>query len=135
MRTVILATAIRILLPVFLVFSFYLFFRGHDKPGGGFIAGLVTSIGFIFHMIAFGKKKTKDTYNIQTFKLMGFGLAFTLLAATISLFSGGGFFEALWLESKFPFIGKLGTPILFDFGIYLVVVGAILRAVFILFEE
>lgn len=135
MRTIILATAIRILLPVFLAFSFYLFFRGHDKPGGGFIAGLVTSIGFIFHMIAFGVKKTKDTYNIHTFGLMGIGLAFTLLAATLSLFNGGEFFDALWLESKFPLVGKLGTPILFDFGVYLVVVGAILITVFTLFEE
>lgn len=135
MKTIILGTAIKILIPVSLVFSFYLFFRGHDKPGGGFIAALVTSIGFIFHMIAFGVEETKSIYKISTFKLMGAGLGFALLAGILPLLGRKTFFEALWPDEGIPLLSKMGSPILFDAGVYFLVVGVVLRIAFTLFEE
>lgn len=135
MRTIILATAIRALMPVFFTFSVYIFFRGHSHPGGGFIAALIISIGLIFHMIAFGPDKTKETYKINTFRLMGFGLSCAFLAAILSIMLGGGFMEALWMDVQLPFFGKPGTPILFDLGVYFLVVGVDLKIAFILFEE
>ncbi len=135
MRTLIYVTAIRIILPMFLLFSLYLFFRGHDHPGGGFIAALVASVGFIFHMLAFGIETTKVTYNVNTFALMGSGLAAALLSALIPVWVGKNFMEALWLPIELPVIGKLGTPILFDLGVYLLVVGMVLKTAFSLFED
>lgn len=135
MKTIILGTAIKILIPVFLVFSAYIFFRGHDEPGGGFIAALVTSIGFIFHMIAFGVEETKSIYKIGTINLMGVGLGFALMAGILPFFRGKTYFNALWPNTQLPFIEKIGTPILFDAGVYLLVVGVVLRIAFTLFEE
>lgn len=134
MKTIILGTAIKILIPVFLVFSAYIFFRGHDEPGGGFIAALITSIGFIFHMIAFGVEETKSIYKINAFKLMGIGLVFALMSGILPFFRGKTYFDALWPDTQLPFIGKFGTPILFDGGVYLLVVGVVLQIAFTLFE-
>ncbi|WPP52155.1 Na+/H+ antiporter subunit B [Catalinimonas niigatensis] len=135
MRSIILATAIRLLIPVFLLFSVYLFFRGHDEPGGGFIAALVTSIGFLFHMIALSKKETMKLYGVSTYALMGLGLGAVLLSAVLPLLLGYNLLEAQWLNFELPFIGKLGTPILFDLGVYLLVLGVILTIAFTLFED
>jgi multicomponent Na+:H+ antiporter subunit B len=135
MRSIILSTAIRILVPVFMLFSVYLFFRGHDEPGGGFIAALVTSIGFLFHMIALSKKETMKLYKVSTYTLMGLGLCAVLLSAILPLLMGYSMLEAQWLNFELPFLGKLGTPILFDLGVYLLVLGVILTIAFTLFED
>lgn len=135
MRSIILTTAIKLLIPVFLLFSVYLFFRGHDEPGGGFIAALVTAIGFLFYMIALGKKETMQLYKVSTNTLMGLGLFAVLLSATLPLFMGYTLSEAQWINVEIPFIGKLGTPILFDLGVYLLVLGVILTIAFTLFED
>lgn len=135
MKSVILSTAIQLLIPVFLLFSVYLFFRGHDEPGGGFIAALVTAIGFLFHMIASGKEANMQLYKVSTYTLMGLGLGAIFLSATLPLSMGYALLEAQWLDMELPFIGKLGTPILFDLGVYLLVLGVILSIAYTLFED
>lgn len=135
MRTLLLATAIRLLLPVFFLFSLYMFFRGHDLPGGGFIAALVLAIGVLFHLLALGKQKTLRLFGNSTYWMMALGLGAILVAAFFGIFKGGVMLEAYWFSVKIPLIGKLGTPILFDAGVYLVVVGVSLTIAFALFED
>lgn len=135
MKTLLLATAIRLLLPVFLLFSLYMFFRGHDQPGGGFIAALVLTIGVLFHLLALGKEKTLRLFGMSTYWLIALGLGAMILAALVGIFHGEPLLEAYWLDVKIPLIGKLGTPILFDAGVYLVVVGVSLTIAFALFED
>ncbi len=135
MRTLLLATAIRLLQPVFLLFSIYMFFRGHNQPGGGFIAALVLAIGFLFHLLALGKKQTMQLYRFSTYRLMALGLGAMILAAILGIVKGDNLLGAYWIETKIPLIGKLGTPILFDAGVYLVVLGVSMTIAFALFED
>ncbi|MFP4094373.1 MAG: MnhB domain-containing protein [Cyclobacteriaceae bacterium] len=133
MRSLLLTTAIRLLVPVFMLFSFYMFFRGHNQPGGGFIAALVMAIGFLFHMLTWGKEKTRQLYGISTRRLTGLGLIAILASVCPQLLQGDPLLKAYWLE--IPLIGKMGTPILFDAGVYLVVVGVVMMIAFSLFED
>lgn len=134
MRTLILSTAVNLLLPFFILFSGYVFFRGHNLPGGGFIAALIASTGLILHMMACGVRETKKKYRINNFALIGGGLLISLSAAVLPMLIGYQFFEGVWLPFKTP-IGKLGTPTLFDLGVYLLVIGITLKIAFNLFEE
>ncbi len=135
MKTVILSKAVTLLLPVFVLFSVYVFFRGHALPGGGFIAALIASIGFILHMMSYGVDKTEKKYNINAFALIGSGLLCSFSATILPLIAGHHFLEGLWLPFKIPFIGKIGTPTLFDLGVYLLVIGIVLKIAFNLFEK
>lgn len=135
MRTLILSTIIKILVPLFLIFAVYMFFRGHNSPGGGFIAGLIASIPFMIYSIAFGHQVTTRNFNIKPVFMASGGL---LLAASSGLFSmikGLPFMTGLWLEDELPFIGKLGTPIFFDMGVFFLVSGVVLKITFLLSEE
>ena len=58
--TIILNTAARFLMPLQLMFSIFLLLRGHDEPGGGFIAGLVAAGAFTLYLFAFGVSATKE---------------------------------------------------------------------------
>lgn len=136
MRTIILQAAIQVLIPIFFIYSLYLLFRGHDSPGGGFIGALVISIGLVFHMMAFGVSKTKEIYRIDTMRFTVIGLFLAFIGATLSMFLGGnGFFHALWTDIKIPGVGTLSSVLLFDIGVYIAVVGAVLKIAFTIFEE
>lgn len=112
-----------------------MFFRGHNLPGGGFIAALVLAIGILFHMLAWGKQRTMQLYRISNRNLISLGLTAILLSAGLEWMRGGPLLVAHWLPFKLPFIGKMGTPILFDAGVYLVVLGVVLMIAFSLFDD
>ncbi|MDX5436999.1 MAG: cation:proton antiporter [Pontibacter sp.] len=180
MKTLIFATAIRILTPVFLVFSVYILFRGHNHPGGGFIGGLMGSIAFVFHTLAYGTKETAKSYFSLTFYkydrkphhnnirhalrllrknitrnkkekptyiwnyyllrlrptyLMAFGLLTAVGSGVVGLVAGKPFLTGYWLDAKLPLIGSLGTPLLFDTGVYLLVLGMVLKMVFTMSKD
>jgi multisubunit Na+/H+ antiporter MnhB subunit len=135
MRTTILQVTTRILIPIFFIYSLYLLFRGHDSPGGGFIAALVVSIGLVFHMIAFGVSSTQRIYRIDTMKFIAIGLLISFIAATLPMLMGKGFFQAIWTNVKIIGLGTISSVMLFDIGVYLTVVGAILKIAFAIFKE
>lgn len=121
-------TIAQALLPLALMVSVYIFLRGHNLPGGGFIAGLVTAAAMILQYIANGVDwvKSRFDYNYQTLIAVG---------VMIAMFTGIGswFFEHNFLTSSFthvhwPLVGEfeLATAILFDLGVYLTVIGATL---------
>ncbi|WP_019621405.1 monovalent cation/H+ antiporter subunit A [Amphritea japonica] len=116
------------LLPLALLVSVYIFLRGHNVPGGGFIAGLITSIAIIQQYIAHGVLWMKPRVSIDYQWLIAGGI---LIATATSV--GSWFFDKPFLSTWFdyfslPWIGKfeLASAMLFDLGVYLTVVGAVM---------
>jgi len=135
MRTLILSTLLKVIIPLFIGIAIYMFFRGHNKPGGGFIAGLIASIPFMLHAMVFGYRKTKQHFNITPHLLAGIGLLVALVSGMFSVVQGNPFLTPVWVDEKIPLIGKVGTPIFFDLGVLLVVFGVVLQITFLLAEE
>jgi multicomponent Na+:H+ antiporter subunit B len=124
-----------VLTPLFISFALYMFFRGHDNPGGGFIAGLIASIPFMLHSMVFGYQRTMRVYRVRPRLLAGLGLLLALLSGMFSVVKGDPYLTSIWVEEKLPFVGKIGTPIFFDFGVMLVVFGVVLEITFLLTDE
>ena len=135
--SLILRSAGQLLLPLLMVLSIYLLLRGHNEPGGGFIAGLVAASAIALKLFAADIQSARGVLRVDPRRLLGMGLLVALVAALMAPFSGrGSFFEGLWVDVALPVVGKthLGTPLLFDFGVYLVVIGAVLTMVLTLAE-
>jgi multicomponent K+:H+ antiporter subunit A len=116
------------LLPLALLVSVYIFLRGHNVPGGGFIAGLITAVAIIQQYIAHGVQWIKPRVNIDYQWLIAGGI---LIATATGL--GSWIFDKPFLSTWFdyfnlPWIGKfeLASAMLFDLGVYLTVVGAVM---------
>jgi len=138
MNSVILRTGTRILVSLMLVFSLYMLLRGHNEPGGGFIGGLLAAIGFALYAIAHGTAATRRALRLspRTIALAGLGMA--LLAGFLALPAGDAPFTGQWW-----FLGAgegeakgipLSSVLLFDVGVYLVVIGFVLSLVLALEE-
>lgn len=135
MKSVILSNAVRIIFPLLLIFSVLLLLRGHDLPGGGFSGGLVAAAAFSLLALADGISKAQNTLRINTSTLIAIGLMLALISGLIAVFAGAPFMTSYWFEFNFINPLKIGTPLLFDSGVYLVVLGVILKIVFTLMEN
>lgn len=135
MNTIIVRTTLKIIVPLFMLFSVYLLFRGHNLPGGGFIGGLIAAIPIVFHVMVYGVEKTKKIFRLNVFLLMGLGLFIAAFSGLIAMFMGDAFLTSIWGDFEIPLLGKPGTPIMFDIGVYLVVVGIVLRIAFAMSED
>ncbi|MDO5609008.1 MAG: Na+/H+ antiporter subunit B [Capnocytophaga sp.] len=136
MKTIILKTASVYLLPLLLLFSIFILLRGHYLPGGGFVGGLVASIAFVLHSIANGLDNTKKMLRIHPGFLMPVGLLTALLSGLLPIVAEGlPFMRALWMSEPFPALGLVGTPLFFDIGVYLVVLGVTLTIIFTITES
>lgn len=135
MKTVILKAATSILLPLLILFSVFVYLRGHQMPGGGFVGGLISSIGIILYFFAHGIEKTRKMFAIDPRYLLPLGLLFAFTAGTMPMWQGQPYMKALWMEDALPAVGHLGTPVLFDLGVYTVVVGATLTIIFSIEES
>lgn len=135
MISLILSTAARYLLPLLLLFSFFLLLRGHNAPGGGFIGGLVAAAAFALYAVANGAAEARKILGAEPRVLIGFGLSVALASGLLPLFLGLPFMTGLWLPNELPALGKIGTPVLFDLGVYFVVIGVTLLIIFSLMED
>ncbi len=135
--SLILQTAARFLLPLLMLFSVFLLFRGHNKPGGGFIAGLVAAAAFSLYAVAYDVRAARALVRVDPQTLLGAGLLLALSSGVLSLLMGKDFMTGVWGNVRLPVIGELylGTPLFFDTGVYLVVIGVALMDVFSLMEE
>ncbi|MGM0701178.1 MAG: Na+/H+ antiporter subunit B [Pseudomonadota bacterium] len=125
--TLILNVAARFLLPLQLLFSLFLLLRGHDEPGGGFIAGLVAAGAFALYLFAFGLRALRAMIKVSPRDLVGLGLLLAMLSTLPAWWQGEPFFTSQWWTV--PLIGyKASTPLIFDIGVYLVVLGSVLTA-------
>jgi multicomponent Na+:H+ antiporter subunit B len=131
MISLILSTASKILLPVLLVFSFFVLIRGHYEPGGGFVGGLVAASAFALYTISNGVIEAKRLFpHAKLFVVLG--LTFALISGLIPIFAGQIAFTGLWTDFSLPVIGRLSTPLLFDIGVYFVVIGVATSIIFTL---
>lgn len=134
-QSLILSTATRYLLPLLLLFSIFLLLRGHYEPGGGFVGGLVAAAAFALHALAFGVPHTREVLRIDPRILIGAGLLVSTLSGVFAWIYGNVYLTAVWLKQPWPVLGKVGTPLLFDIGVYFVVLGVVLKIIFVLAEE
>ncbi|MBE0637972.1 MAG: Na(+)/H(+) antiporter subunit B [Bacteroidales bacterium] len=124
--------AARYLKPMLLILSLYVLYRGHNVPGGGFIGGLMAASGYILYMMAFGAKATVEQMWIKPFALMALGLTVALTSGFFGPLIGELFMAGQWISV----LGvKLGTPTLFDVGVYLTVIAVILVIMIAIFEN
>jgi multicomponent Na+:H+ antiporter subunit B len=137
MSSLILSTATRFLLHLLLLFSVFILVRGHNEPGGGFIGGLIAAAAFALHVTASDVRRTRRTLRVNPRTLIPVGLLTALTSAIIALAFDRPFMAGLWLTLYIPWLEEvhIGTPILFDAGVYLLVVGVALTIIFSLVEE
>jgi multicomponent Na+:H+ antiporter subunit A len=124
-------TAARLLMPLLLLFSVFLLARGHDQPGGGFVGGLVAAAAFALYAIACGVPSARKAVLVKPLTLLGAGLLVALASGLPAVVRGHPFLTALWLPGPVA----LGTPVVFDIGVFLVVAGVVLMMIFTLAEE
>lgn len=126
------------ILPVALVVSLYIFMRGHNLPGGGFIAGLVTSLALIIQYIAVGQDKTEQLLGAKSGRLyeiwIGIGLTIAGLTGIAAWFWSRPFLTSAHIYVSPPIIGEmhLASAALFDVGVYVTVVGATMLMISVL---
>lgn len=130
MNSLILRTASRLMVSLILLFSVYLLFRGHNLPGGGFVGGLVAAIAFAVYAIAEDAAAVRRALVVDPRRLAMSGVGIAILAGLAPMLTGDPFLTGLWWKDILP----LGTPLVFDVGVYLTVLGAVL-AVFLPIEE
>ncbi len=130
MRSTILKTASNYLLPILLLFSFFLLIRGHYSPGGGFVGGLVASIAFVLHSFANGVENTMRILRYKPLSLIPIGLGLASISMFLPVFFGKPVMTSLWLPRSIPVFGNVGTTLFFDAGVYLLVVGVVLTILF-----
>ena len=138
MNSIIFVAAARITVVLLLIFSLFMLLRGHNAPGGGFIGGLIAATGFVVYAIACGTQDARDALRFRPGSIAGAGLGIALLAGLMAMLWGDALFTGQWL-----FIGAtetskglpISTVLLFDVGVYLVVLGATLSIVFALEED
>ena len=136
MRSLILTTATRYLLPLMILFSVFILLRGHHHPGGGFIGGLVASAGFALYGFAYGMPEAQRVLFFDPLKLIGVGLLTAVSSGLLSpVLNQDPFMTSLWGKTSYAALGKLGTPLMFDIGVFLTVIGVTMLIILTLSEE
>ena len=135
MTSSILQTAARVLMPLLLLFAVFLLLRGHNEPGGGFVAGLVVASSLVLYSIAFGVAAGRRALLIRPSTLLGVGLLVALVSGLPGVVVGRAFMSALWTTvGAGTAMVAVGTPLVFDVGVFLAVIGVVLTIVFTLAE-
>lgn len=131
MSSLILRKAARYLFPVIILFSIYALLRGHNEPGGGFVGGLAAASAFVLYELAFDVKATKSILQVDSLSLIGWGLMISCGSGLFSMLSGQPFLTGQWMTiSATPeWTIQVGLPLLFDVGVYLVVLGVTLAII------
>lgn len=137
MNPLILRVAARLLVSLMLLFSIYVLLKGHNLPGGGFIGGLIGVASLAIYGIAFGASALRTVLRIEPTAIAGIGLVLAIVSGLVSVFAGVPFLTGLWWIPDLDLDAKiaLGTPLLFDIGVYLVVVGGVLAIILAQEEE
>jgi multicomponent Na+:H+ antiporter subunit A len=127
-RSVVFEVVVRLLFHTMIVYSLFLLFSGHNAPGGGFAAGLVTGIALIVRYLAGGRYELGEAAPVQPGLLLGSGLFLSAGVGLGALLAGGSVLQSWIIDLSIPLVGEihLVTSLFFDVGVYLVVVGLVL---------
>jgi multicomponent Na+:H+ antiporter subunit A len=129
-RILILDTSIRVLYPSILVLAVYFVFSGHNRPGGGFVGGLVVGAALALRYVSGGAAAVRSTFRVPAHVILGTGLFLSAATAFVPLLLGGAILEHGDVELHLPVFDKvkITSALSFDLGVDLVVVGLILMA-------
>ena len=124
-RSLMVDVSTRLLFPSMIVLSFYFFFSGHNAPGGGFAGGLVAALALILRYLAGGRAELDEALPLDGGRTMAVGLLLSLGAVVTPLFFGHPPLTTAYTKVGIPLIGDVSLPsaLLFDAGVYLIVVG------------
>jgi multicomponent Na+:H+ antiporter subunit A len=125
--SLILQTAARALFHTIVVFSLFLLFAGHNNPGGGFIGGLVAAAALVLHYVAYGPDGPRRVLPVTPEQLLGGGGLLAVGAGLAGLSAGGSFLEGAEFGGHLPLLGEVTvtTVLVFDIGVFLIVVGVV----------
>ena len=126
MNSIIFRTITPLIVVITLMFSAYVTLRGHNEPGGGFIGGLIAASGISIFGIANGPAAARRAMRYDPLAIAGAGLMLSALSGFASIFIDAPFMTSLWAYFELgETIVPLSTPMVFDIGVYLVVLGTI----------
>lgn len=127
-RSVVFEVATRLLFHSMIVFAAFLLFSGHNAPGGGFAAGLITGIAIIIRYLAGGRYELGEAIPVHPGLLLGSGLFLSVGVGLVPVLFGGEPLQSFILSADLPVLGyvKLVTSVFFDLGVFLVVIGLVL---------
>ncbi len=126
-----LATGTRTMVPTLALFSVFLLVIGHDVPGGGFAGGLIASLALLLVFLSFGARGLRRALPVEPDIIIGMGLAMAVLAGIVGAVFEGTFLTYTYVEWSAPLIGdvKVSSLLLFDLGVYVLVIGLVATAV------
>lgn len=129
-RMLILDTSVKILYPSILVLAFYFLFAGHNRPGGGFVSGLMVGAALSLRFVSGGAAAVRSTFRLPDHIILGVGLAISATTALLPALLGGAVLEHGEFAFDVPIFHhvKLTSTFAFDVGVDLVVIGLILMA-------
>ena len=145
MTTVILRVAARVLVPLSLLLALFIYFKGHQTPGGGFVGGLVTSVALIIHRMSFGGASLHKLLPCRERTLIGVGLICALGTGAAALIAGGAWPALPFFTSNHGYLPLSAEPggyafewatvMVFDLGVMLVVAGVVVGMIDALSRE
>ncbi|AEC19763.1 monovalent cation/proton antiporter subunit, putative [Pusillimonas sp. T7-7] len=132
MNSIIFRVGSSVILPFALLLSLFLLWRGHNEPGGGFIGGLVAAAGYASYALPRGHTALRKVLPISPMLLLALGLSAALASGLAGLIGNAAYLTHAWIA-----IGgvAVGTTLLFDIGVYLTVLGAILTFLSLFLEQ
>jgi len=133
--SLILRTAVRFLVPLLGLLSLFFLLRGHNEPGGGFIGGLVAAGAVALVKLAEGGDVARRVIRVDPRTLLVLGLAAVVGAAFTGLAVGRPVLSGVWLKTPIPGIGKVGSVLVFDVGVFLIVVATVVLMIVELADE
>jgi multicomponent Na+:H+ antiporter subunit A len=127
-RVAIVDVSVRLIFPALMLGSIYLLVAGHNQPGGGFVGGIVAGAAVALRYVAGGVDEVRSLTRARPWTVLGAGLLLAGLTALAPLVAGDAILRSYELAFDLPAAGhvKLSTTLLFDTGVYLVVVGLVL---------
>ena len=135
--TIIAEVVTRFAFPIIFLFSLHLLLAGHNNPGGGFIAGLMTAAALVLQYVVFGMREVQRVTPSSYLGLVALGLTLALGTGLGSLFLGWGFLKSGILHLHLPIFGEVEvvSAFVFDVGVYFIVVGVTLTVISLLGRE
>ena len=124
----ILETVVRLAFHTVLVFGVYLLFAGHNQPGGGFVGGLVAGSAFVLRYVSGGRAELRGAVPVDPGIPLGLGMVVAAATGIASWFLDAQYLQSGFVELEVVVLGdvKLTSPLVFDMGVFLVVVGLVL---------
>jgi multisubunit Na+/H+ antiporter MnhB subunit len=127
-RLVVLDVSIRVIVPAVVLGSLWLLLAGHNQPGGGFVGGIVASAAVALRYVNGGIAEVRSLSRARPWTVLGAGLLVAAVTALVPVVAGHDILEAASVSGDLPLLGhvKATSALVFDIGVYLVVVGLVL---------